>query len=114
MYAGKDFATSEAPIGIHETPIFTFNFAIYPLAVGETITSVVWSCTVADFASATDPSPSSRLDGISSIIGTQTLQQFAGMLDGVKYQIAAEATTSLGQVLELFSFALCQDRAKVT
>jgi hypothetical protein len=110
MYAGRDFDTIDS----NETPILTFDFAKYPFASGETITSVIWNCSVADFSSTTDSAPSSRLIGAASISGTKTLQQVGTMLDGVKYQLAAQATTSLGQILDLFSFALCQDRAKVT
>lgn len=105
MYAGRDFDIIDA----NEAPILTLDFAKYPFAAGETITSVVWSCSVADFTSATDPSPSARLLGVASLVGTLTLQQFGGGLDGVKYRLVALATTSLGQTLDLFSFVLCQD-----
>jgi hypothetical protein len=75
---------------------------------------VVWACTVADYATVTDPTPSSRLLTGPTISGTQTLYQVGTMIAGVKYRIAAQATTSLGQILNLYSFVLCQDPAAVT
>jgi hypothetical protein len=107
MYAGSDFD----PIDVNERPVLTFNFGAYPLATGETLTAVVWSCTVAD---GTDATPASRLIGSASINGLLTLQQVGTMLAGVKYRLAAQATTSLGQILNQFSFALCQDPAALT
>jgi len=107
MYAGSDFD----PIDVNERPVLTLDFSKYPLATGETISSVAWTCTVAD---GTDATPAARLIGAATISGTQTLQQVGTMLAGVKYRLAAQATTSLGQILNLFSFALCQDPALVT
>jgi hypothetical protein len=110
MYAGTDFD----PIDVNERPVLTFDFAKYPLASGEVVSSVIWSCTVADFSTATDASPATRLLTGPTINGTQTLYQVGTMVAGVKYRLAAQATTSLGQILNLFSFALCQDPALVT
>lgn len=107
MYAGADFD----PIDVNEKPVLTFDFAKYPLATGEVVSSVVWSCTVADFATATDATPAARLLTGPTILGAQTLYQVGTMVAGVKYRMAAQATTSLGQILNLFSFVLCQDPA---
>lgn len=109
MYAGKDFDT----VDTNETPVLTFDFAKYPLATGETIASVIWSCAVADYAAVTDASPASRLLLGPTISGLTTLQQVGTMVAGVKYRLAAQATTSLGQILDIFSFVLCQDPASV-
>lgn len=106
MYAGTDFDI----VDVNEHPVLTLDFSKYPLATGETISSVAWTCAVAD---GTDATPASRLIGASTISGLQTLQQVGTMLAGVKYRIAAQATTSLGQILNLYSFVLCQDPAGV-
>lgn len=102
MYAGSDFDL----IDVNEKPVLTLDFSKYPLASAETLASVVWSCTVAD---GTDATPAARLLGASAISGLQTLQQVGTMIAGVKYRMAAQATTSLGQILNLYSFVLCQD-----
>lgn len=107
MYAGRDFDV----IDVNETPILTFDFAQYPLAVGETILGVTWSCAVADFGSATDANPTSRLLGFPGIAGTQVLQQVGTMVAGVKYLLMALVTTNLRQNIDMFSYALCQDPA---
>jgi hypothetical protein len=109
MYAGNDFDI----IDVNEQPVLTLDFSKYPLSAGETLASVAWSCAVADFAIAIDAAPASRLLGSPSIVGLQTLQQVGTMLAGVKYRLAAQVTTSLGQVLNLYSFVLAQDPATV-
>src|SRR5260370_14275723 len=107
MYAGTDFD----PIDVNEQAMLTLDFAKYPLAVGETIpTAPVWTCTVAD---GTDATPGARLLGSPSITGTQAMQKVGTMVAGVKYRLQATATTSLPQVINLFSFILCQDPALV-
>jgi hypothetical protein len=110
MYAGSDFDE----IDVNEKPVLTFDFSKYPLAVGETVASVVWSCSVADYATVTDSTPSARLLTGPTISGTQTLYQVGTMIAGVKYRMAAQATTTLGQILNLYSFVLCQDPAALT
>lgn len=106
MYANTDFD----PIDVNERPVLTFDFGKYPLATGETIGTPVWTCSVAD---GTDATPTARLIGAATVAGTQTLQQVGTMLAGVKYRLDAQVTTSLGQILNLFSFVLCQDPALV-
>jgi hypothetical protein len=107
MYGNGDFDV----IDVNEKPVITFDFSKYPFAIGETLSSVIWTCAVAD---GTDATPSARLIGAATINGLQTLQQVGTMLAGVKYRLQAQATTSLGQILNLFSFVLCQDPASVT
>jgi hypothetical protein len=107
MYTQADFD----PIDVNEQAVLTLDFAKYPLGSGETLASVIWTCTVADGVDAT---PSSRLLGAPSISGTQTLQKVGTMLAGVKYRLAAQVTTSRPQILNLYSFILCQDPATIT
>jgi hypothetical protein len=107
MYGNGDFDV----IDVNEKPILTFDFSKYPLAAGETLAGVTWLCTVAD---GTDATPSSRLIGSATISGLVTQQQVGTLLAGVKYRMQAQVTTSAGQILDLYSFVLCQDPASVT
>jgi hypothetical protein len=88
-----------------ESSIYSLSFADW-LASGETITSPSWSIQV---VSGYDPDPNSRLIGQPSIDSTGTISsQLAGnMIAGVEYRLTCVATTSLGQIVPLYSHVHC-------
>lgn len=82
--------------------MYAFNF-VNDLASGDTLASAVWTCTVSQ---GTDPNPSARLVGAPALSGTTTTtQRVAGGVAGVSYILTATATTTLGNVLVLWSFS---------
>lgn len=103
MYARRDFD----PIDEGEIGDFTFDFARDDIASGETIVSAVWNCSVAESSIGADPSASSRLSGSPYITGLTTMQRVSGTVGGVKYVLQASVTTSLGNVLSLWSYVTC-------
>lgn len=103
MYARRDFD----PMDVGEIGEFTFDFA-RDLASGDTIASVVWACTVADSSDGDDGSASSRLSGFPSNTSSKTTHTVSGLVAGVKYLLQASATTTLGDVLSLWSYVDCK------
>jgi hypothetical protein len=100
MYAGQDFT----PSGAGEIELYSFNFAPL-LGAGETIVACSWTAAV-DSGSG-DGAIASRISGAATIIGT-TVSQLAGpFLPGVTYRLYANATTSKGQSLTLWSRVYC-------
>lgn len=104
MYARRDFD----PVDVGEIGEFTFNFS-RDLASGDTIASVVWACTVADSSDGADASASSRLSGSPSNTTIKTTQRVSGLVAGVKYVLQASATTTLGDMLSLWSYVDCKE-----
>ena len=80
-----------------ETKNVPFDF-ISDLAIGETISTSVVTCSV---YSGTDASPSSVISGSSSNSGTKVTQKITGGTLGVVYELLCTITTSAGQTLEL-------------
>ncbi len=100
MYVGRDFD----PEDVGENEVFTLDF-VNDLASGETITSAVWKCEV---KSGSDSQAASRLSGAPSNSGTKSSQRVAGLLTGVTYRLTAVVTTSLSNVISLWSHVACQ------
>ena len=106
MYAGRDFDTSDTG----EVEWYGFDYGAI-LAAGETIVSVVWTCAV---ETGTDASPMTHLSGSPVIEASQqtlaaasaTIQLVSGLIPGNLYRLQAMATTSLGQMLSLWSHVL--------
>lgn len=89
----------QPPKLVGETATYTWDFASR-LASGETISSAGITVTV---YSGTDASPSSILSGSPSVSGTTITQKLTAGTLGVLYNVIAQATTSLSQVLQLSS-----------
>ena len=67
------------------------------LASGETISSASVTATV---LSGTDPSPQNIVSGAATISGATVSQTITAGLEGVRYQLVLEITTSTGQIFE--------------
>lgn len=78
----------------------TFDF-ISALAVSETISTQVVTCTV---YSGTDASPSSMISGSASASGTIVSQLITAGTEGVMYYLKCTITTSAGQTLVMTGF----------
>lgn len=103
MYAGVDFS----PVDVGEVISEAFDF-VNDLAAGDSIASVVWTCSVSTESTGTDPAPASRLLGPSGISGTVVSQRFSGFLAGVTYTLLAQITTAFGDKLDLWSHVFCE------
>lgn len=68
------------------------------LAIGETITSQVCTCTV---FSGLDSTPGSVINGAATVSGTQVTQSVKGGVVGVLYNIQCVVTTSASQTLTM-------------
>lgn len=101
-YSGNDF-TARNP---GELVSLAFDFGCFMnTAQGETLLTGVWTCTLLQ---GVDPSPSSRLQGGSAISGTECVQFFTAVgftpdPNGNLYLLECTATTSLSQILVLYS-----------
>jgi hypothetical protein len=71
------------------------------LAVGETIASAAIAVTL---FSGSDTNPAAMLSGPSTISGAYVKQLYTAGIAGNIYNLTCKATTSLGQVLELFGW----------
>lgn len=98
MYVGVDFS----PVDGGEIISEAFDF-VNDLATGDSITSVVWTCSVATGSTAIDPSPASRMFGSPQFSGTIVSQRFTGFVAGVTYLLLAQVTTTFGDKLDLWS-----------
>jgi hypothetical protein len=85
------------PKKVGETCNMPFDF-VADLGTAETLIS---SSVTASVYTGVDASPSAVLQGSSSISGTQVNQLCTAGVVGTLYKILAQATTSLGQVLEI-------------
>jgi hypothetical protein len=100
MYAGEDFT----PSGAGEVERYTFDFASL-LAAGETIAAATWSAAVD--SGAGDNAVASRLIGTAAVNGAAVSQLAGNFLPGVTYRLYANAATSGGQTLTLWSRVYC-------
>lgn len=108
MYVGRDFD----PANPTESEVYSLDF-VNELSTGETI-SLVTSVTMTVFR-GTDPNPGGHLSGAPSVLGTVVSQRVGGalapggnLLSDVTYTIAFTITTSLSNVLTLFSRIPCR------
>lgn len=116
MKANRDFAQ----ISPNETVDRAFDFCDGQLTDSETLASAVFSLAVAETeADATaDATPAARLSGTASIdsseiSGRDTVasQRLAGCIAGNRYLLTCLATTSRGQLVELFAHFWCRGAA---
>jgi len=77
-----------------------FDF-LSQLAVGETISTKVTTCSV---FSGVDASPSSVINGAATNSGSIVTQSLTGGVVGVIYQIVCTVTTSLSQTIQLAGY----------
>lgn len=75
------------------------------LPTGDSVSTVAFTMTV---ASGTDASPSSRIDGLPGVSGTQVGTRVSGLLPNVTYILKATVTTTLGNTLILYSHIPCE------
>lgn len=80
-----------------ETKLYMVDFAD-DLLPGETITSAVWTVTVASTGNI-DPNPNAMVQGSASPNGSQVIQMLTGGVPGVRYAPICTAQTSLGETL---------------
>jgi hypothetical protein len=102
-YVGNDFSPQEPD----EINTLSFDF-VNELAVGENISSVVWSCEV---VAGSDAAAATRLVGAGSVNGSKVSHRVGNLVAGMGYRIRAAATTSLGNVLALWSHVFCKSPA---
>lgn len=100
MYAGQDFS----PSGAGEIELYSFSFAPL-LGAGETISSSSWSAAVD--SGAGDGAVASRIIGTATLNGAGVSQLAGTFLPGVTYRLSANAATSAGQMLTLWSRVYC-------
>lgn len=93
--------TSKVPADI-ET--FSFNCANDGLATGVMITGSTWTVQV---LSGNETTPALIKVGLPSVSGLIISQQLSGGTVGIWYTIAAQYTTSDGQVVTKFDDVLC-------
>jgi len=77
-----------------------FDF-LSQLAVGETISTKVTTCTV---FTGVDASPSSVINGAASNSGSIVTQSITGGIVGVVYILVCTITTSLSQTIKLAGY----------
>lgn len=104
MYVGRDYDVQD----VGENEPFTLDFVNEALAVGETLASAVWTCSV---ISGVDPAAATRIVGSALVSGTMTSQRVTGLLAGVYYELKATATTTAGNIKILWSHVLGQNPA---
>lgn len=80
-----------------EEEFYSFDYARL-LGPGETISGSVWTVSVLE---GTDASPSSMLSGAPSVSGSRVSHKLIGGVVETRYCIKCQATTSLGQKIEL-------------
>jgi hypothetical protein len=96
-YVGKDFPLQDPT----ETEDLAFDFTRHPdWDNRDCLASATIAVTV---VVGTDASASSRLNGSPALCEGRVIQSFQNPQDGVKYKLAATATTHCGKVLALYS-----------
>lgn len=93
-----------SPIYTTEQVVLTFDFSA---ALGDGEMLINPPTVSVGLVSGTDPTPSSTLIGIPSIVGSSVLQTIGGLQPGAIYDIIATAPTSGGQILVLNSHQQC-------
>jgi len=111
-----DFTTC-AP-GTDEATIFGMDFALdlAPAVVvagvivtaAETITSVTFTCEVAESSTVDDSGAATRLTGDPTINGTIVTQLGTNFVAGVTYRIKAVIYTSQGQIIPGWANTTCE------
>ena len=86
---------------------FVFDFTAQIGPMGGTIASVQWLVTVDASSPVDDPSPASRLLAAPTFSSNKTSALLGQMIDGVIYDIKAEATLSDSRVLSDAATLLC-------
>ena len=104
MYVGKDFD----PISPTERETFTLDF-VRDVGPGATLEaeSNEWFVDVVE--GDDDAAGEGNFDSLATITGTQTSIAAKGFKDGCRYRLLSRATTSTGDVKELYSFIECRD-----
>lgn len=96
-YSGTDIG----PLNPGEARNFSLTFT---LTGGETISSVAWGIAC---LGNLDMAAASKL-GAGSLSGAIASNTISNLIPGCKYVIQALATTSLGNIYDLFTHCLCQ------
>jgi len=115
MKADKDFS----PISPGETRDLAFDYRhdVFPLDPTEVLSSAVFTLEIdaTDSGSTVDATPASRLSGGATIednlhgeTDMAAVQRVTGCIAGNTYIVKCVATTSRGQLLELFAKMKCQ------
>ena len=86
-----------SPKRIAEKLNYAFDF-VNLLVSGESIVSSMWY--IAPVRPTTAPLPTNMIVGSVSISGTQVFQQIQSGTEGVLYNVVAQITTSLGNIIE--------------
>lgn len=102
LYTGQqgDFSPKRAA----EVEIYGVDFAD-ELAIGETISAVVWSITPVN---GVDPAASSMIIGSAQLTGSVSAQRIGGGVPGIRYAPICTVQTSLGQTLVLPEYGVGQ------
>ena len=106
MYVGRDFDPSDTG----ESERYTLDF-VNDLQTGDAIAGATWTCEVAAKSSGADGEAASRIDGPAVYSGTKTTQRVTGMQPGVIYCLTATVTTTLQDVVSLWSHVECKEPA---
>lgn len=115
MKISKDFGVASPS----ETRDLGFDYSNDPLAEGETLTGTpafTLEVESTDDGKTADASPNTRKSGSATIedsIETEltavvAVQRVTGMVDGNVYRVICRATTTNGQVLELYGLISCR------
>lgn len=88
---------SFSPKRTDEKLTYAFDFRNV-LNSGESINSSVWTISVV--RPLTTPAPTDMLVGSATIIGTQVFQQIRNGVDGVLYNVVAQITTNLSNIID--------------
>lgn len=100
-YIGKDFTPTDT--GAIET--YTFDFS-NDLGANETIEAASFTCATID---GIDIDPQAHVQGQAQVSGNLASQQIEGLVGGALYRLQCAVTTSLGNVLILYSHVRCKD-----
>jgi len=103
LYIGRDFDPAQPT----EVERYSFDF-INDLQAGDSISTAVWSCTVAAKSETADPNAASCISGPAVYAGTKTTQRVSGLQAGCTYVLSAVVTTLGGDTVELWSHIECR------
>jgi hypothetical protein len=117
MKTDRDFS----PISPDETRDLAFDYVndTFTLNPEEILVSAEFSLAVeaTDGGKTADSDPASRKSGAATIAANTAgallaaVQRVTGCIDGNKYRVTCLATTSRGQVLELYAYLACRSPA---
>jgi hypothetical protein len=103
MYVGRDFDPSDTG----ENERYTLDF-INDMQAGDGIHSAVWTCGVAAKSQNPDDAAGGCISEPAVYLGSKTTQRVNGMKPGVIYVLKATVTTTLGDVVSLWSHVECK------